>query len=286
MDCFNPVPLWSQGIRVPCGRCAACLMNRAEDWKSRLSIEREASSSAYFVTLTYDDEHLPHDLNGNPCFCPGHLKDFHKKMRVYLKRGELIDNHFGEHRFKLDNRKFKYFLTSEYGPDSGHRPHYHGIYFNLPDDIYLAELLIRKAWIYGTVITVSEVTEGRISYTAEYALNARLCSFAPKDWMPHIFRVSKGIGSALMDSSLKDWMRENPAKRVYLPTKGGSVKRRLSRYLKDKVFDDDMKARIQDEYALRHRILSFDELRDKALNGLEYERQVINRIRSKKLHYV
>lgn len=263
-------------------------MNRAEDWKTRLRLQQEASSSAFFVTLTYDDEHLPHDENGNPCFAPDHLKAFHKKMRVYLKRGEFIDDRplFGKYRFPLENRPFKYFVTSEYGPDEGHRPHYHGIYFDLPDDIYTTELLIRKCWIYGSIITVSELSEGRISYTAEYALNARVCSFAPPDWMPHIFRVSKGIGAALFESPrVVDWMRQNPAKRVYLPAPGGG-KRRLSRYLKDKVFDDDMKARISDEYALRHRLLTPEEFRARALNGFEFERQLVAKINRKKRHYV
>lgn len=286
MDCYNPIPLWSQGIRVPCGQCGPCLMNRAEDWKTRLTIQREASSSAFFITLTYDEDHLPHDENGNPCFASDHLKDFHKKMRVYLKRGKFYDDHFGHRSFDLVDRPFKYFLTSEYGPDEGHRPHYHGIYFDLPDDIYLTELLVRKCWKYGTIITVSEVTDGRISYTAEYALNARLCRFAPSDWMPHIFRVSRGLGVDLLkNDGVLRWMRENPKKRVYLPVPGGG-KRRLSRYLKDKVFDDDMKASISDEYALRHKVLSSEDFYNLQKNGLEYETQLINRINRKKRHYV
>lgn len=285
--CYRPRLLPEQGITVPCGKCGACLQNRAEDWITRLTIEQENSSSAYFVTLTYDDEHLPKDKNGNPCFSSGDLKTFHKKLRVYLKRGEFLFDTpvFGRSRFSLTNRPFKYFICSEYGPGEGHRPHYHGIYFDLPDDIYTTELLIRKAWIYGSVVTVEGLTSGRMRYTAEYALNARLASFAPSDWMPHIFRVSNGVGKAFMRcSGVVSWMRENPAKRVYLPTPGGG-KRRLSRYLKNEVFDDDMKARIADEYSSHHQQMTIDELLAFEQRGKEFERQLIKRIRIKKLHY-
>lgn len=45
--------------KVRCGKCPSCTLERASDWACRLSHELVTSKSAAFVTLTYDDEHLP-----------------------------------------------------------------------------------------------------------------------------------------------------------------------------------------------------------------------------------
>lgn len=45
--------------KVRCGKCPSCTLERASDWAARLSHELVTSKSAAFVTLTYDEEHLP-----------------------------------------------------------------------------------------------------------------------------------------------------------------------------------------------------------------------------------
>lgn len=289
MDCYTPYLVGNQ--RMPCGKCAACLSRRSEEWITRLKIENEYSTSAYFVTLTYDDEHLPKDDNGNPCFNSDHLKDFHKRMRVALERKHFVTRYplFGKKSFPLEGRPFKYFISSEYSPDSNdtgiYRPHYHGIYFDLPEDPFIADLFVRACWKYGSILTIEPLTEGRLRYTAEYALNARLASFAPDDWMPPIMRVSRGMGASLLkQDNIIDWMRSAPAKRCYMPAPGGK-RLRLSRYLKLKIFDDDMRAQINDERALHYQKLSREEFEKHLDLGFELSRQLERKIRQKKLHY-
>lgn len=46
-------------IAVPCGECPICKRRRANKWVSRLERERINSAFTFFVTLTYDDQHLP-----------------------------------------------------------------------------------------------------------------------------------------------------------------------------------------------------------------------------------
>ena len=46
-------------LTVPCGKCAACLTNRRNDWAVRLKVEHQNADSAYFITLTYDEQHQP-----------------------------------------------------------------------------------------------------------------------------------------------------------------------------------------------------------------------------------
>lgn len=47
-------------ITVPCGKCIDCRLDRSRDWALRCMHELQTSEfGACFVTLTYDDAHLP-----------------------------------------------------------------------------------------------------------------------------------------------------------------------------------------------------------------------------------
>jgi len=52
-------PFLKNGIPCPCGRCSACRSNRASGWGFRIALEAERLGSAFFITLTYDNEHVP-----------------------------------------------------------------------------------------------------------------------------------------------------------------------------------------------------------------------------------
>lgn len=246
MECPFPRLLPRQGISVSCGNCAVCRQNKIEDWTTRLRIESELASSCYFVTLTYDDVHLPHDDRGFPCFDKKHLQLFHKRLRATLSRGSFQDPVLHS-SIELADRPFKYYLVSEYGgsSDGNHRPHYHGIYFNLPDDINVSYLLVRQCWQYGSVVEVSSLTPGRLGYTVAYAYDLELHVNWNPEWMRPFNLMSKGLGSSVLEDQNKlDWWRSSPHNRVYFPDHGAKL--RLSRYLKDRIFDDDMKARIME----------------------------------------
>lgn len=103
MQCSKPIFLKEKGLEVPCGKCINCRVSRSREWTIRLMNELQYYKTSLFVTLTYDDEHLPSD-NGL------HISDLQK----YFKRL----------RRDLDysNRKIKYFACGEYGDQFG-RPH-------------------------------------------------------------------------------------------------------------------------------------------------------------------
>ena len=44
---------------VPCGKCEACRNRKAFAWSKRLELEEHCWKYTAFVTLTYDDDHLP-----------------------------------------------------------------------------------------------------------------------------------------------------------------------------------------------------------------------------------
>ena len=46
-------------ILVPCGQCIGCKLDRSLEWATRISHEASSYSKSSFVTLTYEDLHLP-----------------------------------------------------------------------------------------------------------------------------------------------------------------------------------------------------------------------------------
>lgn len=169
---YQPDPNWDGNplhgpnvpVLVPCGKCLACRINRRREWTARLLNEEVYSSSSNFITLTYDEAHLPFDENGNMCVDKRDCQLFLKRLRKKYGKG------------------IRYFLNSEYGPESG-RPHYHAIIFNLPDDIYNeAHRIVRYENGRKTVSYWSEVfTEVWGNGSAEFApANKERCGYCAK----------------------------------------------------------------------------------------------------------
>lgn len=123
----------------------------------------------YFVTLTYDDMHVPHssyidERTGEICesltLVKSDLQKFFKRLRKH--KGEL-----------------RYYACGEYG---GHtmRPHYHAIIFGLELDdlvkykqsdnyIYYNSESLQKIWNKGFVV-VTELTWATCAYVARYVV--------------------------------------------------------------------------------------------------------------------
>ena len=97
-------------IQVPCGKCLECRIQHARQWADRCVLESKKYKDNYFVTLTYDDEHLPERNSLNPDDVTKFLKRLRKKFKGV---------------------KIRYIYCGEYG-DTSFRPHYHFCFFNLP----------------------------------------------------------------------------------------------------------------------------------------------------------
>lgn len=112
---------------LPCGQCIACRLNYGRSWAVRMMMESEYHLHNYFLTLTYDDYHLPtgkfYDAATkeikNTDLCPDHLQLFLKRLRAKAKR-----------EFDVDGIRF--YASGEYG-DLFDRPHYHLCLFGMPD---------------------------------------------------------------------------------------------------------------------------------------------------------
>ena len=139
-------------LSVPCGKCAQCKKTNRLEWHFRTYHECKSvidkGGYAYFDTLTYSDEHLPHFSDFVPtlpkdkdfsCFNTEHYRAFLKRLRRTLE-------------YHYPDVHFTYFMTSEYGIDERytHRPHYHIIFF-ISGTItpYDFSRCVSKSWIYG-----------------------------------------------------------------------------------------------------------------------------------------
>lgn len=117
-------------IKTPCCSCPSCRRVKANDWLVRSYFEFLGNHrQAFFVSLDFDDEHLPM-IDGQPCFDS-------QIMRKFLKR---LRNTIGS---------FRYFYSTDFGGFLK-RPHYHIIIlpscrFTLPE-FFSA---IKKTWQQG-----------------------------------------------------------------------------------------------------------------------------------------
>ena len=150
-------------IKIACGQCYGCRMEKSRIWAMRCMHEAKLHDFNYYLTLTYDDEHLA-QLPKKNSLSKRHLQLFWKRLR---KAGY----------------KFRYYACGEYG-EQKERPHYHAILFNLPipdlkyhsttrsgHKLYNAES-INEHWPHGFVV-IGNVTFESAAYVARYVMKKR-----------------------------------------------------------------------------------------------------------------
>lgn len=108
MKCLKPIEIRNKGkaYTVSCGRCMACRLNRGSEWAVRILHEQKLHQDSLFITLTYNDEHLPK----NNSLKRRDLQLFFKRLRKRIK--------------------VRYFAAGEYG-ENYQRPHYHAALFGV-----------------------------------------------------------------------------------------------------------------------------------------------------------
>ena len=151
-------PLFANELKIPCGGCLGCRMMRSSAWAMRGVYEAREHDANSYITLTYDDEHLPE----NGSLCKKDFQDFMKRLRK-----------------AFPDAKIRYYYCGEYGPDKS-RPHYHAAIFGLQFDdlepwseregiITYTSQKLADLWGNGFV-TVGEVTYESLAYIARYVM--------------------------------------------------------------------------------------------------------------------
>jgi len=143
-------------IKLPCGQCMGCRVDRARDWSIRIGHEVKLHQSNWFLTLTYDDANLPNPPSLN-----------YSDWQLFAKR------------VRKARGPFRFFMCGEYG-DQTRRPHYHAIVFGLvvPDLVRYSgsdkmplfqSQILTKLWGKGMILA-GAVTPQSANYVARYNL--------------------------------------------------------------------------------------------------------------------
>lgn len=156
-----------------CGQCMPCLFNKRRVWTQRLLLEGREHEDNCFVTLTYDDEHLP--AGGN--LDPKATRYFLDRLRKYVGYG-----------------KIRFYLCGEYGPRT-FRPHYHIALFGYGpceygqtrtnvrgaprSDCCVSCSLLHALWGKGSVV-IGEFTEDSAQYVCGYVTNKMASGVNPR----------------------------------------------------------------------------------------------------------
>lgn len=171
--------LVSEITQIGCGKCVECRLNDSKEWAQRAVAESMCHSENWFITLTYDNEHLPppiltysrhsYDFGEWSPLLYEHFQGFMKRLLSRLRYVGIED--------------VRFFMCGEYGPKNG-RPHFHCILYNCPiPDLkkltevtlggktysYLTSDLIEEAWGNG-FITIGQVSWESSAYVARYVL--------------------------------------------------------------------------------------------------------------------
>lgn len=148
-------------LSIPCGQCIGCRLEKSRQWAVRCVFESQMYDENCFLTLTYDDEHLPSDGS----LQPDDLQKFLKRLR------KVVD--------LKEDKKIRFFACGEYG-EKFQRPHFHVIVFGWkPKDgriigrsrvdgsVYTISDTLSAVWKYGYHI-VGDVSFESCAYVARY----------------------------------------------------------------------------------------------------------------------
>lgn len=146
-----PLSLSEKFVRIPCGKCIGCRLDYSRQWADRIMLESMLypEDTSFFLTLTYDEDHVPRPLLRYPNFLSdSEIETFEPVYFPTLVKKDL------QKFFKLVRTNYKrrygvelnlrYFACGEFG-DKTHRPHYHVCVMNLPlRDLRVSQTFCQK----------------------------------------------------------------------------------------------------------------------------------------------
>ena len=181
---------------IPCGQCIACRINYSKEWAARCTMETLYHKEQWFLTLTYDNDHVPtintetgeltrggywalgtdeageyKEVKQSLSLLPKDLQDFLKRLRI------------NQDRKYPEAGKIRFYACGEYGGKTL-RPHYHILAYGLhvPDltyfktvdgnEYYLSEY-VAKIWGMGHII-IGKLSWQSCAYVSRYVMKKQL----------------------------------------------------------------------------------------------------------------
>lgn len=266
--CFFPFKKKDDPTPLPCGKCPYCIQKRINGWIFRLQEHAKDADSVVFLTLTYNNEHVPISTNGFMTLQKTDVQKFLKRLRKLSGQG----NHTPV------EKRIKYYFVGEYGTKT-HRPHYHAIIFNCD------KKQIETAWKLDGVeigdVWLGTVTTNSIAYTLKYINKFKHKKRHERDDRHAEFAIiSKGIGKRYVQRSENVRLHKSDLTRLYIQKQDGH-KIALPRYYKDKIYTDEEKVQIQGicEDLFKDDGYQLDRKEDARL--LEYKREKVRLMRKR-----
>lgn len=198
MSCFHPLVAWKGPVgpsgkssivwkasdaagglsafpvKLPCGQCIGCRLERSRQWAMRCVHESSLYKRNCFITLTYDDSHLP---EGGSLL----MKDFQNFMKRLRKEygSGIRFFHCGEYgeSCRVCRQSRRNCECAVFVPWLG-RPHFHACLFNFDFDdkvlwtvrdtvrLYRSPSL-ERLWPFG-FSSIGDVTFESAAYVARY----------------------------------------------------------------------------------------------------------------------
>ena len=156
-------------VLLPCRKCLGCRLAYSREWANRCMMESQYHDHTWFLTLTYDDDHLPRTFSVDRA-----TGEAVSPVATLVKRDLQL---FFKRLRKRFDVPVRYFACGEYGSKT-FRPHYHVILFG-PDFVdrrpilgspgYFESDILHSLWPHGFHV-LGAVTWSSCAYVANYVL--------------------------------------------------------------------------------------------------------------------
>lgn len=236
--CLDPQrivnPYTNELLTVPCGRCRACQLNKNNRYSFQCQLESYIHKYTLFITLTYDNKHIPRaqfvDNITRPFGCDVYDKDTGEflgecdmlqedrqklldKFNIlgdipYLRKHDL-QSFFKRFRYyagKFTQSKVRYYAVGEMGPVH-YRPHFHILlFFDDPTLLQVSEDCVRQSWSFGRIDV--QLSKGKVStYVTSYVNST--CD------LPRLYQLPALRPFCLHSQRLGQGFFKNQRERVY-----------------------------------------------------------------------
>lgn len=248
MSCYHAIPARREDVGpwtlnpqlgtadcwIPCGTCLGCRTDRQLDWTRRAVQEASLWRHNTFLTLTYDDEHLPREL------IPAHFTKFIKRLRKKCSNDERI--------LSARHASIRYLACGEYGEQT-ERPHYHACLFNAgaaDQTAYSQDLCesptFTTLWGNGAA-KLAPFTAGTAGYVAGYLTKRGKETYAD-EWGEE--RQKPFLRSSLRPAIGREWLEKNSQDLQHGYMVLDHIKTRIPRYYIKKLLQGNAQARHED----------------------------------------
>ena len=273
---YNPDGTEMEFIEIPCGRCIGCRLAYSRMWADRCVAEATLHEQSYFVTLTYNDEHLPYpiDMETGEILTQEWPTLRKRDVQLFMKR--LRKNYQHEN-------KIRFFLAGEYGEKHA-RPHYHLILFGLKLDdlkfykktplgfnLYTSQWL-NQIWQEQGHVIIADVTWETCAYTARYIMKKQTGSgsklYEELNIKPEFTLMSRkpGIAKEFYEMNKEDFIKYG---NVNISTQTGGRQIHSTKYF-DKFLEMDYPIEVQQNKEIQKKRLAEIKTKKLAQTSLSY----------------